>query len=142
MPFWNRPATKWIGAVLGTAAYFAAAGWLKCSYVDRSPHGKIVVQLLPPFEPVGGYAFVANNSRTDVLDGFGDDAYVVNDARSPVTIYEDQKPIGPAHSNFANISQLGLGRYYHLKGRGVTFSSSDNSNPNRNRRYYWAVLPD
>jgi hypothetical protein len=61
--------------------------------------------------------------------------------RSPLIIYEDGKPLGPAHSLHADISKYGNGRFSHWKNTGFIFSTSDNSDPNLNGREYWAVLP-
>jgi hypothetical protein len=65
----------------------------------------------------------------------------VKNQRSPVIVYEDDKPLGPAHSPHHEIEKIGLGRYAHWKGFGILFSSSDNSNPIYNGRNYWAVTP-
>jgi hypothetical protein len=63
-----------------------------------------------------------------------------DDQKSPVVLYEDDKPLGPAHSHHHEIEQLGQGRYAHLKGQGILMSTSDNSDPRTNgRRYYAAV---
>jgi hypothetical protein len=63
-----------------------------------------------------------------------------DDQKSPVVLYEDDKPPGPAHSHHHEIEQLGQGRYAHLKGQGILMSTSDNSDPRTNgRRYYAAV---
>ena len=61
--------------------------------------------------------------------------------RSPVVVYENDNPLGPAHSPHHEIGKIGLGRYAHWKGVGIMFSSSDNSNPLYNGRNYWAVTP-
>ena len=60
---------------------------------------------------------------------------------SPVIVYEEGKPLGPPHSTFADISQLGRGRFTWWIGQGLFFSTSDGSDPNRNGRRYWAVVP-
>jgi hypothetical protein len=65
----------------------------------------------------------------------------VNNARSPVLIYEEGRQLGPAHSNFADISKLGHGRFSYWTDQGFLFSTSDGSDPNRNGRRYWAVAP-
>jgi hypothetical protein len=61
-------------------------------------------------------------------------------AKSPVRLYEDGKPLGPAHSVHDDISKYGHGRFSHW-GKIFIFSTSDNSDPNTNGREYWAVLP-
>jgi hypothetical protein len=60
---------------------------------------------------------------------------------SPVVVYENDKPLGPAHSAHHEIETIGLGRYAHWKGFGVMFSTSDNTDPRYNGRTYWLVLP-
>ena len=65
----------------------------------------------------------------------------VEQGHSPVIVYEDGKPLGPAHSNFADISTLGHGRFAYWTGQGLIFSTSDGSDPNSNGRRYWAVVP-
>jgi hypothetical protein len=59
-----------------------------------------------------------------------------DDQKSPVVLYEDDKPLGPAHSHHHEIEQLGQGRYAHLKGQGILMSTSDNSDPRTNGRRY------
>lgn len=64
-----------------------------------------------------------------------------DDQNSPVVLYEDDKPLGPAHSDHNDIEKLGRGRYAHLKDRGILMSTSDNSDPRTNGRRYYAVVP-
>jgi len=54
---------------------------------------------------------------------------------STLQLFEDGKKIGPAHSGHDDIRKLGMGRYSHW-GEGVLFSTTDNSNPNTNKRIY------
>ena len=63
------------------------------------------------------------------------------DQKSPVILYEDDKPLGPSHSDHTDIEKLGQGRYAHLKDRGILMSTSDNSDPRTNGRRYYAVVP-
>jgi hypothetical protein len=62
--------------------------------------------------------------------------------RSPVILFEDGKPLGPAHSLQEDIEEIGFGRFSHLKRVGFFLSTSDNSDPNTNGRNYWVALPD
>ncbi|QPF83917.1 hypothetical protein IC762_30355 [Bradyrhizobium genosp. L] len=68
------------------------------------------------------------------------------DTRSPIVIYENGKPLGPAHSTpHDTIATLGHGRFSHWKAPGssiVVFSSSDNTDPESNGRDYWAIKPE
>ncbi|MBI3445834.1 MAG: radical SAM protein [Magnetospirillum sp.] len=56
------------------------------------------------------------------------------------TLYEDERPLGPAHSQHVEIRSDGGGRYSHWQTK-VYFSSSDNSSPNTNRRLYSLCPP-
>ena len=61
-----------------------------------------------------------------------DDTYT---AQSRLQIYEDGKPLGPAHTIHDDIRNIGLGRFSHWKSY-LRFSSSDNTNPITNGRTY------
>jgi hypothetical protein len=137
----GRSATL-LAALAGISIYFALAAH-QVAYVPPSPPmpaGRIVVRLWPPFER-DGFAAVITGRQISALAPFADREDVENDARSPVVIYEDLQPLGPAHSNFAEISTLGGGRFAHWNRPGIVFSASDNSDPNMNGRRYWAVIP-
>ena len=86
--------------------------------------------------PNGGVAFFI---RPYEFSAFEDSD--VRDQKSPLRLYENDKPLGPAHSAHIDIERIGLGRYSHWKELGFLFSTSDNSDPNHNRRAYWAVFP-
>ncbi len=58
--------------------------------------------------------------------------------RSAWVLLEDGVPLLPAHARHADIEALGGGRWSHWKG-GVTFSSSDDSDPRKNGRRYRLV---
>jgi len=55
--------------------------------------------------------------------------------RSKLVLYEDGKPLGPAHSLHDDIRTKGGGRYSHWTDT-LYFSASDNSDPNKNGRKY------
>jgi hypothetical protein len=137
---WNG-TTKSISALVAIATYFALAAWSKASFVDHTPTGKTVVRIFRPFEKIGpsSYAVVAHEWTTRSLEDIADSAD--DDQRSPVLIYENRRQLGPAHSKHADIAKLGMGRYSHWRGQGYVISSSDNSDPNTNGRFYWAVVP-
>jgi hypothetical protein len=128
------------------ASYLPAALYLKSNYIFVArPPGEIV-------EPLGGIRHV---------EGFGYKAsttvffmrYADNDPdnqRSPIILYENLTPLGPAHSAHPDIQFLGHGRDSQWSDNpksgwrqigGVLFSASDNSDPRTNGRHYWAVLP-
>jgi hypothetical protein len=99
-----------------------------------------VVRLYRPFERFGTskLAAIAHEGTTlGSLDGIADSAD--NNERSPVVIYENGRLLGPGHSSHADIAKLGEGRYSHWQG--YVFSTSDNTDPSTNGRYYWAVIP-
>jgi hypothetical protein len=63
------------------------------------------------------------------------------EAASSLQLFEDGRPLGPAHATHADIRQLGRGRFSHW-GAAVYFSTSDNSDPSANgRRYSVAERP-
>jgi hypothetical protein len=123
-----------VGALF--VVYFPIALWLKYSYTPSpGPPGSVwKLMYFRKFDD-SGIAFVSYVDRLrDVADA--------SDApdKSPVIIYEDSTPLGPAHSVHDDISKHGHGRFSHW-GKIVIFSTSDNSDPNTNGREYWAVLP-
>ncbi|MCK1575915.1 hypothetical protein [Bradyrhizobium sp. 174] len=127
---------------VGVTAYFGAATWLQRSFVDPRPKGKIVVQLLPPFERHDFAAVAGQDVIRLRLEGLGDDPTKAGDLRSPIVVYENRNPLGPAHSTFADIKHFGGGRFCHWNNNLIVFSASDNTDPNENGRYYWAVVPE
>jgi hypothetical protein len=114
--------------------YFPAALWLKYSYEPpKGPPGS--VRRLIYFQEFGGHGFMSYaQSLHDLADEPG------APERSPIIIYEDGKPLGPAHTRHADIAALGHGRLSHW-GQLVIFSTSDNSDPRSNGREYWAGFP-
>src|SRR5260221_6033874 len=123
---WKR--AKWGGALAGTGVYFALAWWLTVTHADLTPKGKVVVQLIRPFQrynhanidypdPIARFDYLANDPKNE------------NDRRSPIVAYENNTPLGPAHTSFADIYHLGAGRFSHWPGQ-IGFSASDNSDPN------------
>ena len=141
---WNR-TSKLACAGVAIVTYFALAEWSTRSYVDPTPKGRVVFQIHGPFEKLSGweYRLVAYARPTaqfiEAWDGLADSP--VDNNRSPMVIYENTRVLGPAHSLHADIASLGRGRYSHWKGAGFRFSTSDNSDPNKNGRYYWIVIP-
>jgi hypothetical protein len=135
------------------AVYLATAFWLQKTYVDPRPKGLVAVRILPAFVPEGGAAYIVVIDTPHVLPiempvaakdllPLADDPNREDDTHSPVMVYEDTKPLGPAHSNFADISKLGNGRFSFWGRQGLRFSTSDNSDPNTNGRSYWFVVPE
>jgi hypothetical protein len=60
--------------------------------------------------------------------------------RSPLILLENEIALGPPHAEHARIRAHGRGAYSHW-GRGIYFSTSDNSDPRSNGRRYRAVWP-
>ena len=141
MPTWNRKS-KLTCAIFAIVAYFSLAARSIHSYVDFTPKGKIVFRIYRPYEKFGDskLAAIAHEwTQVGSLNDIADSAD--NNQRSPILIYEDDRLLGPPHSEHADIANLGMGRYSHWKGQGYVFSASDNSDPNLNRRSYWVVIP-
>ncbi|NOJ39690.1 hypothetical protein [Bradyrhizobium australiense] len=115
------------------AIYVPVALWIDAR--PAAAPGSIVVRL-GKFDHIEGFAFA---TQMPALSAFEDDQATAQ--RSPVILYEDKKPLGPGRSIHYDVEYVGGGRYSHWKDLGILFSTSDNSNPNRNKREYWAVLP-
>jgi hypothetical protein len=120
------------------AIYAPAALWLQHRYQPPwRPTGKIVTQIIGAhrFSPGGNIYTAPLYPLRDFEDMHS------HRQQSPVLLYENDKLLGPAHSQRDDIEQIGLGRYMHWKGIGLIFSTSDNTDPSKNGRRYWAVLP-
>src|SRR5258708_6641027 len=89
------------------------------------------------FQADKGFDYVV---AAPALENFADD--LAHATRSPFVVYEDDRPLGPAHARHADISTLGHGRFSHWKDLGFLISSSDGTNPRTNGRNYWVVLPE
>jgi len=90
--------------------------------------GDRLIAMNPPFDSNGGKAFVAH------IQVPGADTNEMP-RRSTLVVCEDHKRLGPAHTLHEDIRGTGRGRYSHW-GADVIFSSSDDSDPNTNRRRY------
>jgi hypothetical protein len=128
-------------AVLIYAAYLPIALRLQHAYVPpthRLPPPRLAARAWPlgPIIPYG-HGGIAFRAHVDAFAPLEED----NDAEqhSPVVLYEDGKPLGPAHSTLVDVIRKGNGRYTHLKGAGMVFSSSDNTDPSKNGRHYSAM---
>jgi hypothetical protein len=98
----------------------------------------VTVDLFPPFRKMGpgSMAFIAALSS---MNGSADSPSEPN--QSAIAVCENDRLLGPAHSIHKEISEAGRGRFSHWKDIGLIFSASDNSDPNINRRSYYAVAP-
>lgn len=96
---------------------------------------ELQASLMYKYEP-GGFAYAI---AAPALDNLADDN--LHGRRSPYVVYEDDRPLGPAHSDGVDIQKLGRGRFVHWKNIGFIISSSDGTNPASNGRKYWVVRP-
>lgn len=125
------------------AVYLPVAYLVGRDFVPQAkPPGKMV-ELLLRIDKGPGFSYQA---QSFTLWKYADDSE--DNMRSPVILYEDLTPIGPARSYIRDIQSIGLGRFAHAKlgyrpdsWRFVIFSTSDNSDPLTNGRKYWLVLP-
>jgi len=96
--------------------YLPIALWLQHSYVPP-PYAPLAPRIqqwpLQKIHPLEGFAFVSALDRFVSLE---DDKA---EQHSPVVLYEDGKPLGPAHSLHGDIEHIGHGRYSHWKGAGI-----------------------
>jgi|SRR3954465_13401726 hypothetical protein len=123
--------------------YLPIALWLGSNYVDPvKPEGQVVVPVLGVSKGPGFSYVYKTVWLTDYADSSEDNM------RSPVMLYEDLKPLGPARSYLRDIQQIGLGRFSYTayenspaSWKFVNLSTSDNSDPRTNGRHYWLVLP-
>lgn len=114
-----------VGALF--AVYFPIAVWLKYSHAPQGPPGSVWKLI---------YFRKFDDSRI-VFASYADKLRDVADTngapdRPPVILYEDGKPLGPAHSVHADIANFGHGRFSHWAKAGFIFSTSDNSDPRAN----------
>jgi tetratricopeptide (TPR) repeat protein len=94
------------------------------------------VRLIGPFEPDGGYRFLARLELLPqhlYLAAMADTEQAYR--RSPLILLQDGLPLGPAHTAHRDIADLGEGRFSHWNDV-LYFSTSDNSDPNTNGRKY------
>ena len=106
------------------------------------PEGEVVIKLsVKPYEKHGNAVFSRQDGIVTTLNDDADDRNIPGDSRSRTIVYEYGRPLGPGHSTFKDVRDLGAGRFAHLKNFGLIFSSSDNSDPNTNGRTYWLVKP-
>ena len=130
--------------IVSAIAACGLLGWLQRA-TNVAPKGALVAVLYPPYGNEAAMAWRVQHmlplDMTALRRFPADDPTDENDRRSPVMIYEEGRPLGPAHSNFADISKLGHGRFAHWTDQGLIFSTSDGTDPNRNGRRYWAVVP-
>jgi hypothetical protein len=91
------------------------------------------VQLHGSFVHDQGFAYVASVPSASVSDAESPGA-------SSISLFEDDRALGPAHSPHPSVVAHGSGTFLHWKGI-VFFSPSDNSNPNDNGHHYFVEMP-
>src|SRR4051794_26433680 len=113
MSKWKRSRWRFPCAVVGLfAVYFPTALWLRSSYVPpQGPPGG-VLQLVRSFQKFDGPGFAFKPPASKLMPIADTEA---SPQHSPLIIYEDGKPLGPAHSLHADISKYGNGRFSHWK---------------------------
>lgn len=105
--------------VVAVAGYFGCANYLDHSYVDPRPAGRKVRILSPPFEHIGDFV-VKYGVRIE-----------------PGTIvYEDRDPLD-ALAETDDYRGPGL---FQILPNGLTFSSTDGTDPNDQKHRYWLVI--
>ena len=138
LDFMNGKLVKAILLLL--AVYFPIAIYLHLTFVPSAPISQYWLPY-PPHYHINftsvGHAYIS--WLPPAFDEVADDEE--NPTRSPLQLFEDGKPLGPAHSSVDDIVQFGGGRYLHWKGVGLIFSPSDNGDPNAPWRKY-SVRPD
>jgi hypothetical protein len=119
------------------AAYVPVAVWLQDRYQPPwRPTGRIVIEIINAPKLWNGFSYVKRLNQINEFEDTSPDGQV-----SPVLIYENDKLLGPSHSQHSDIEKKGMGRYSHWKNSGLIFSTSDNTDPGQNGRNYWAVVP-
>jgi hypothetical protein len=119
--------------------YAAAAPWLKRYAIPPDACARWATdgaRIEPPFTRQGEHAYVVRVAPQSPQES--DDT--VHPRRSTALLCEDGKIVGTAHSPHDDIRKKGNGRYSHWAG-ALYFSTSDNTDPNENRRQYQLVFP-
>ena len=98
--------------------------------------------LEPPFLHDGGHARISKvYSVPGLLDHVGPPDNDADVSSSRLTLLEDGKALGPAHSLHATIRTVGRGAYsYWGDEPTLHFSASDNTDPNTNGRSYSVIV--
>ncbi|WP_271577502.1 hypothetical protein [Bradyrhizobium sp. CCBAU 11361] len=112
------------------AIYFPIAWHLESNYKPQEPG-----ILRPPFAHYAGNAYLRYRAS---VGSKGDTS--AEPERARLQLFEDGKPLGPAHTAPQDVSQLGAGRFAFFQvgedRPALVFSTSDNSDPNTNGRTY------
>lgn len=89
-----------------------------------------VMELKKPFQREQGHCWQIRLSEYEASADTGE-----KPQQSMLALYENDRQIGAAHSIHSHIREYGQGRYSHW-GQYLYFSSTDNTDPNKNGRKY------
>jgi pectate lyase len=125
-------------AIIATLAiWFPLGAFIGSRYTlaPRPPGAFSLVGVEAPKEN-GGFLFVTRFSPYPELADTAEQP-----TRSPLQLFENDRPLGPAHSATSDIRDRGNGRFWHSK-EALYFSTSDNTDPRSNgRQYSWTIGP-
>src|SRR5215472_5945907 len=79
--------------------YFPLALLARATYVDSTPSGRVVVQLLRPYLSLAGYGWRASLSDVESLH-----------LASGAVIFEDRVPLADPRASYDDVRALGHGR--------------------------------
>jgi hypothetical protein len=132
-------------SIIAIAIVMAVAGFTAgCDSKDPTPVGKVaapeqqvskqqqlILQLEPKaIVPESGLAYSYSVPQlASEADG------KEKETRSPYSLMEDGKPLGPPHAIHDDIRKNGKGAWSHW-GQSIYFSSSDGTDPRQNNRKY------
>src|SRR4051794_19545637 len=112
-------STKLTCALVAVVAYCSVAGWLKYSYKELPrPPGEAVF-LGGRFHRYSSNGFYYSTR----LPAFREVADSETEQRSPITLYENDRLLGPAHSMHYDIELKGGGRFSHWMDGNMIFST-------------------
>lgn len=123
------------------ALYLPVALWLGNRYEPVPRPSGSMVEALGGMFPGPGFSYRSVSNFMGKYVDAGEE-----NMRSPVMLYEGLMPLGPARSYIRDIQKIGLGHFNFVRfgddpRSHIVFSSSDNSDPRKNGRHYWLVLP-
>lgn len=120
---------SWLTLILGLALILVALGlrsWTTFTDLSLQAAG---------MEPKGGNAYEVNLKRALQWPWRPVSDNLFSLYRSDLVLFENEHRLGPSRAKFPDIQVSGAGAYMHW-GRGVVFSTSDNSDPRFNGRRY------
>ena len=130
---------SWLSLSIG-AAIVVGSFYITLLAMDHfgphSPCDAAPFALQGPFAkyPGPGAAYISNLPAS--WSEFSDNS--TNPTRSNALVCENNVPMGPPHTRHDDVADKGKGRFSHW-GTQVTFSATDNSDPNVNQRRYTIV---